>query len=1130
MLICLSSIYGKGQPTRMDNLKKISTPLLSRSILHRTELLNRLREMIIKSVIDEEERTSSYKLVVLCSPAGYGKTTLLVDFAQYTSLPCCWLFLEEADAEEVNFLQTLLLSFLYASPSLKGVLKPVLADLTAKHPGDSLSKAESDRVIEALVLAMTKEIPERFALFLCNYHAVNHSQKINGLVNRLLRKLPPQCVLVIESRAVPKLDFAPLLARDEMIGLDQHFLRFTSTDIRNLADLQHTRPLQVEEAEHLHRLFDGWIAGMLLGSCLNGSRIPHLYGDAYQPVNPPNIRIDKQKVFAYLVNEVFDRNLEVYAFLQKAAVLQKMTPTMCNALLECSDSADYLHDLEQHGLFVTRTNDDFPVAYICNPIVRELLCNELHHQFPEQFAQLHQQAMKLWSQAFNYEQAIYHAIEAQCHDEAAKLICEKHEQLFEQGREELLADWIDVLPPDLFTYYPHLFLVRANLYLQKSEYTRALPLLTRATETMAHHRSLTNGAEFALFQAAIALARSKALYQKGDYIQAQTLCQQILQQIDIDDVALRAEAYTNLGVCSNLLGIFHEGIAYFHKALQLWGREYNKRQIAELHTSLAGSYRLLGNLALAEHHLSYATKCWDCLQNEWGKVNNLIHAGQIKHQQGAFSEAEALFQQALTMARGHIHFLRGEAYALVSLGALCQDQGLYKQSLAFTEEGLALARRLKDRYLVNSTLCIQAITYLLMSDGETALLLVAEVDLADSSDRHGVYERAKHDLTLGMILLYREQYEEAYTSLLRTEKAFGTAGLHEDLLQATLYLAECEIKQGRQVEAIHRLNALQLSFQTNDAWEQFLRSRVCLLPALTEIVKTRPELIWLRNILYGEDRAKLPSKQSELLSRQPATEIIHDGAPQIKILALGEPSVLINGEAILRWRTKRATELFFLLLNNDLPLRKEQIITALWQETSERIDGTLHSTIYRLRKLLGEACVVSHAGTYALDLPSVYANHIHYDVATFQAYATQARQALEVGDDGDAKTPLLEMVDLYRGDYVQSFYSDWCVIQRTKLRLAYIGARQDLAQIAWRQELFDESVHHWQQILAIDDCLEEAHYGLMRCFLRQGKRGLVWRQYQQCVERLDTELGVKPGPAIQNLFEYLTKSSGTQHP
>jgi LuxR family maltose regulon positive regulatory protein len=275
--------------------------------------------------------------------------------------------------------------------------------------------------------------------------------------------------------------------------------------------------------------------------------------------------------------------------------------------------------------------------------------------------------------------------------------------------------------------------------------------------------------------------------------------------------------------------------------------------------------------------------------------------------------------------------------------------------------------------------------------------------------------------------------------------------------------------------------------------------------------------------------ASEPSEADEVATsvQQPAMFVSTAGltqGPEIRICALGEAAITIDGKLVTRWRMSRSLELFFLLLEHNRPLRKEQIISALWPDANDNINQTLHSTVYYLRKTLGENCVVSDAGTYWLDLPAQYGERVWYDVEHFQAYHKRAKAALHPHEDEQARRDLEAMIELFRGDYVQSFYSDWCIFRRENLRLIYLDARQQLARLAWRQEQYDECAQHWQHMLAVDNCLEDAHHWLMRIYVRQGKRGLALRQYQRCVRLLRTELKAEPGQAIQNLYQQLTRS------
>ena len=78
--------------------RQIAPPMLPSTVLHRTTLVATLREVILNDGPYAPSRPVK-KLVLLCAPAGYGKTTLLADFAASAPLPCCWYFLEHTDTE-----------------------------------------------------------------------------------------------------------------------------------------------------------------------------------------------------------------------------------------------------------------------------------------------------------------------------------------------------------------------------------------------------------------------------------------------------------------------------------------------------------------------------------------------------------------------------------------------------------------------------------------------------------------------------------------------------------------------------------------------------------------------------------------------------------------------------------------------------------------------------------------------------------------------------------------------------------------------------------------------------------------------------------------------------------------------
>ncbi len=1099
---------------------KIGAPALPSSILHREALIAQLREIVVPS--STQENAPHSKLVLLCAPAGYGKTTLLADFARQSGIACCWYFLDQYDADPFIFLSNLLASIRYRFPQSGIGLDALLAE---DHSAISSTNDSQhyQKFVDALLAALETEITERFVLLLCNFHEVDESPAISGLMNLLVQKMPSQGVLIIESRATPSIDFAPLLARGEAIGWNSNSLRLNAQEVQELAHAQGVAPLSSTEAEQLATAFDGWIAGILLGTRLGDARQFRASSRTSFLQGLPSLRVEGEKLLAYFVNEVFRDQPALYAFLKEAVILQQMMPAFCDALLRTGNAGQYLEQLARRGMFVSCRDDGSQLIYTCHPVLRELLCEELHRTAPEQFVELHSRAARLFEASHDYENAISHALAASDSQHAAQLIIRAHQEMISRTEGEKLLRWLDALPAEMVEQSPRLLLVRAGIHLIRTEYRQALPLLD-AAEALSAANSLAapDATDLSHLQIELMVLRGKAFFQAGRYEEGLHVCQQVLETTPVDEVILRADAHTYAGICITLMGDIAAGIEHLQKALQLWGRNTVRFQTAEVYSALANNYHMIGNFALAEHHLSRSIGYWEQLHDEKGKASNLLRLGIYKCEQGAFTEAESMLAQALAMTEGIAGFEREKGYILENLGLVYQEQERYVLSLQTLEQSVDLGRQLKDNFLINGSLCRLAMTYLLMGDANTAFLLLSETNLPAMHNDLISYERAVHDLTYGFIFLHQHSYEQAYTLLSPLEASLERSGIKFELLQARLFLAACQLARGKEAEAIHYLDRITAILEIHD-YGQFFLARVKQFPAVYQLVRTQPALARLRTLLTIETPLQKSGQVATRISSSPP--VVVSSKPRIKIQAFGEPAVFLNEQPITRWRMARSMELFFYLLDCGRPMRKEQIITALWSEADEQINQTFHSTVHYLRKALADAAIISHGGSYSLDLSVLSDKQVQYDVAMFREQYTQAKRFLAGEDDTDAREALLAMVQLYQGDYVQPFYSDWCMFRRDELRRSYLEARNYLAQLAWRREEFDESAIHWQHMLVIDNCLEEAHYGLMRYYARTGKRGLALRQYQRCAEALRQELAARPGPAIQSLYQRLKGSS-----
>ena len=602
------------------------------------------------------------------------------------------------------------------------------------------------------------------------------------------------------------------------------------------------------------------------------------------------------------------------------------------------------------------------------------------------------------------------------------------------------------------------------------------------------------------------------MMQLGNYVQAQELSRQALVLVEIDEVELRATAHQVLGSCAAYLNNFTASIAEMQQALQLFGRDIQTRPVAKLHTMLANFYGMIGHNSLSEHHRMRAIQCWANLNDEWGKIDDLLGLGAIKERQGATEEAMHLFRQALHLSRGAIHYECGEAYALANLGDLYQDQDNFEQALIAFTDSLTLSRQLDEVYLVRYISCQLARTYLLMGDPHGAQSIIAQLD-QDMPQLESIasYEQALYAFTFGTLLLQTGHPNEAYHYLTASESAF-TATKYE-YIQALIYKAACLLVLG-EVQIAMQLTEDACQVAKECSYEELVQRELRRCPRLLSYVEANaPALIQGLKEVNTIQRVIQKSDNAE-------TQAVTDKQklPVLSIYALGIPTVYRDESLLKHWRMAKSMELFFLLLNAQHPLHKEKIIAYLWPDEEELTDQTWRSTLHYLRKVLGANCIHSRNSVYSLKLETMYT--VRYDVASFQNFSVQAHAALRVGDYDTASSAFEKMIELYKGDFVTSFYCDWCIFRREELRQACIEAHHQLASIAWQQQQLDKSISHWRHMIAMDMMIEVAHEGLIRCYIKQGKRYLALHHYNHYRSFLEKELGVLPGEALQALIRH----------
>src|SRR5215207_4993055 len=166
------------------------------------------------------ERESGRKLTLISAPAGFGKTTLLVEWLKGRAdgdHSVAWVSLDEGDNDPVRFLSYLVCRLLLAEEKAFG--EGILAAL--RSPGPPRMEAVLGAFVNELV-----DLQGEVAVVLDDYHVID-SESVHRIVSFLLERLPEGAHLVISGRVDPPLPLARLRARGQIIELHATDLRFT---------------------------------------------------------------------------------------------------------------------------------------------------------------------------------------------------------------------------------------------------------------------------------------------------------------------------------------------------------------------------------------------------------------------------------------------------------------------------------------------------------------------------------------------------------------------------------------------------------------------------------------------------------------------------------------------------------------------------------------------------------------------------------------------------------------------------------------------------------------------------------------------------------------------------------------
>ena len=1048
----------------------------------RPELLSRPRLLeSLKSLLDN-------KLILLSAPAGYGKTSLMIDLAHHADMPVCWLSLDLLDRDPQRFIAYLIAA---VTQSFPGVGK------TSRIKLNQLKSIEKDA--EALLIAFTNEIYDQiegdFLLIIDDYHLLDDVPVISELVNRFLELVIENCHVVLSSRTLPSLeDVTLMVAREQVAGISHAELAFSVGEVQALYAQNYHEHLSAETAQKFVSETGGWITGMVLS-------------------NLPNMpRVSGVDTFSYLGQQVLDQQpTEIREFLLRTSLPEEFNAEFCETVLAPFHTGpqswyDLMGFILEKNLFVLPLDTDGSwLRY--HPLFREFLQSRLKEERPREVRPILERMVKGYEKMGEWEKAYFTCKQLNDTDVLADVIEHAGSPML-QSALVTLEGWLNSLPPSMLQTRPGLISLRGPILAVKGNLQDSLELMDKAVAIYRKKRD-RSGLAIALVR------RANILRISGDYTASLVDINESLK-LTISDNLLQfyyAEALRLKGLNLYRLGESRQAVESLERSLSLYSAMNESSRISTVLMETGMVHGAVGDIDSARSSYQKALALKQAESDLYSQAEILNNLAVLYHQIGEYELASETFENGVLCARKSSN-LRAEALLMTGLGDLYSEvEDFYAANQAYRQAETIFEGHSGD-FITN---------YLTVARGS---LLLAQGDLLEVEktiksfrkkikSSQSVYERGLWGLLEGRYYLLKNEHQKALARLKECKEYFVQDGRDLELLWSMVWLGAAFYQAGERDSARVEL-------------EKVLAAG--MPPDHASLVSFRQALPWLDGLqdetTLGVQLGDSFNKARTLNEKLPAIRRKlrrHAGFVQVPSAllaarALGNPEVSINGKVIPMsdWRTQSVRDLFFFFVHTQGAVTKDQIGLALWPELidPQALKARFKNEIYRLRRAVGKDVIVFEDEYYRFNPQLDY----EYDVDAFDSHILRAKKTAVPESRIEQ---LQKAVDLVHGSFLADVDGEWVNPDRERLSQLYSAALEELAGLYLDHNKLEDCLSICHLALKQDRFQESIYQIEMRAYAATGDRSAVARRYQACQSAMD-ELGIPITEETRLLFHELT--------
>ncbi|WP_340113074.1 LuxR C-terminal-related transcriptional regulator [Maribellus mangrovi] len=397
-------------------LTKLHIPQSGENVIHRPSLFDKLDQGLKR------------KLILVSATAGYGKTTLVSNWIYKHNFKTAWYSLDERDNDQVVFLK-------YLFSSIRNI------DNSIGDNSLELLKSSDTIKISYIVESFINEllpIEEDILIALDDFHLINN-QQISDILLFLLENSPKNIHFVIITRQDPQIPLSRIRSQNEIVEIRSAELSFTKSDIGELFNRKLKLSLSDKDIDLLKIKTEGWIAGLQLVSLT-------FKGQDNISEYIEQLAGNNRYIMDYLMEEILAiQNDEMREFLLCTSILDRLSGSLCDAVLEKKNSQNLLEILEKNNMFLIPLDNE-RVWYRYHHLFGDLLEQRLNRIYGHRIKTLHQNAGTWFEKNKLPLHAIEHTLQAGNIKKGLELIDQIIDHLIATSQYAVVLKFADFFP------------------------------------------------------------------------------------------------------------------------------------------------------------------------------------------------------------------------------------------------------------------------------------------------------------------------------------------------------------------------------------------------------------------------------------------------------------------------------------------------------------------------------------------------------------------------------------------------------------------------------------------------------------------------------------------------------------